>query len=518
MRSINFVEGVIVVTSDSYTIDYAGGTIQVPISTNIDYTVEIPDADKSWITVADTRAVMRDETLTFTIAQNETLTARYSVINLIDALGVTSESILITQKSGTAKLVNVATAGTLDQLIGSDEKAVIEELTLTGNVNTFDFDFIKTMSNLKMLDMSDLSNTTLPASCLANTSLTTVLLPKNLTAIPDRAFYQVPITSLYIPETVKTIGQYAFYQCTSLKGNLIIPNATESIGDHCFQNTTFDGTLTLGNGLKTIGEYAFSKCTNLIGDLVIPDNVTSLGAYAFNECSGFTGNLIIGNGITEILDRTFFECSSLSGTISIGENVKTIGARAFMGNRLLTGNLIIPNSTTQISGLAFVDCESLTGYLYIGENVSSIHAGAFASSRGAAKWTGNNYTAGGLSGDYYPKEYVKNTTYYYPSKLNFSKVYCASKTPPSVAQINYYYGCASEADCYDLLLSIDLYGIGSKPGVFTNAMHKSNTGASTSSHDPVIYQSLVVPTGCLDAYKAKDGWAKCFGLIEENDF
>ena len=189
-----------------------------------------------------------------------------------------------------------------------------------------------------------------------------------------------------------------------------------------------------------------------------------------------------------------------------------------MGNRLLTGNLIIPNSTTQISGLAFVDCESLTGYLYIGENVSSIHAGAFASSRGAAKWTGNNYTAGGLSGDYYPKEYVKNTTYYYPSKLNFSKVYCASKTPPSVAQINYYYGCASEADCYDLLLSIDLYGIGSKPGVFTNAMHKSNTGASTSSHDPVIYQSLVVPTGCLDAYKAKDGWAKCFGLIEENDF
>lgn len=70
MRSINFVEGVIVVTTKSYTVGYNGGTVTVDLSTNIDYTVEIPEADKSWISVADTRtrAAMRDETLTFTVA------------------------------------------------------------------------------------------------------------------------------------------------------------------------------------------------------------------------------------------------------------------------------------------------------------------------------------------------------------------------------------------------------------------------------------------------------------------
>ena len=93
MRSINFVEGVILITTKSYTVDYNGGTIMVDLSTNIDYTIEIPEADKSWISVADTRtrAVMRNETLTFTIQPNENTVYRYSTIKLIDNLGVTAK-------------------------------------------------------------------------------------------------------------------------------------------------------------------------------------------------------------------------------------------------------------------------------------------------------------------------------------------------------------------------------------------------------------------------------------------
>ncbi len=105
MRSINFVEGVILITTKSYTAGSDGGTVKIDLSTNIDYTVEIPEADKTWISVAkiESRAVMRDETITLNVAANPALTARYSEIRLVDASGVTGETILITQEAGAAK-------------------------------------------------------------------------------------------------------------------------------------------------------------------------------------------------------------------------------------------------------------------------------------------------------------------------------------------------------------------------------------------------------------------------------
>lgn len=354
MRSINFVEGVIIVSSKSYTVDYAGGTVQVPLSTNIDYTVEIPEADKSWISVAETRAVMRDETLTFTVAKNETLAARYTMVKLIDALGVTSETILISQRAGAAQSVHVATAGTLESFVGTSNKDLVEELTVTGNLNFIDFEFIKTMSNLQLLDLSGLDNTTLPASCLEKTTIPTVLLPWNLTAIPNRAFYQSAITSIYIPETVQTIGEYAFYQCKSIKGNLTIPDATTSIGNYCFQECTFDGTLTLGAELEIIGEQAFCYCRNFTGNLVIPNSVTKLSYQTFSRC-GFDGTLTLSENITTIPQECFVACN-------------------------FTGNLIIPDAVSIIEEGAFELCKEFSGYLIIGTGIKTIGKSAFIKS------------------------------------------------------------------------------------------------------------------------------------------
>lgn len=380
MRSINFVEGVIIVSSKSYTVDYAGGTVQVPLSTNIDYTVEIPEADKSWISVAETRAVMRDETLTFTVAKNETLAVRYTMVKLIDALGVTSETILISQRAGAAQSVHVATAGTLESFVGTSNKDLVEELTVTGNLNFIDFEFIKTMSNLQLLDISGLDNTTLPASCLEGTTIPTVLLPWNLTAIPNRAFYQAAITSIYIPETVQTIGEYAFYQCKSIKGNLTIPDATTSIGNYCFQECTFDGTLTLGAELEIIGEQAFCDCGNFTGNLVIPNSVTKLSYQTFSRC-GFDGTLTLSENITTIPQECFVRCN-------------------------FTGNLIIPDAVSIIEEGAFWLCNEFSGYLIIGTGIKTIGMCAFL-----------KFTDEQSPGKYY-------NTYM------FSKVYCKAMSAP----------------------------------------------------------------------------------------
>lgn len=101
MRSINFVEGAILITTKSYSVDNDGGLVKIDLSTNIDYTVEIPEADQAWISVAkiESRAAMRDETITLDVAPNPAMTARYSEVHLVDAFGVTGGTILITQKA-----------------------------------------------------------------------------------------------------------------------------------------------------------------------------------------------------------------------------------------------------------------------------------------------------------------------------------------------------------------------------------------------------------------------------------
>ena len=469
MRSINFVEGVIIVSSKTFTIGYEGGTVEVPLSTNIDYAVEIPEADKSWISVAETRAVMRDETLTFTVAKNETLAARYTMVKLIDALGVTSETILISQRAGAAQSVHVATAGTLESLVGTSNKGLVEELTVTGNLNFVDFEFIRTMSNLQMLDLSGLSNTTLPASCLAGTTIPTVMLPWNLTAIPNRAFYQSGVTSIYIPETVQAIGEYAFYQCKSIKGNLVIPDATTSIGNYCFQECTFDGTLTLGTELKTIGEYAFSKCTKFTGDLIIPNSVTALGQFAFYQCSGFDGSIVIGNSVETINTYSFFECKGITGSLTLGNNVLSIGRNAFQ-RCSFTGNLTIPDKCTTIEYRAFCDCTNFSGYLIIGVSVSKIGEGAFVKQEST---TEKYYTYG---------EYLPYTDYY--KDLNYSRLYCKAKTPPTLE-----------------ILSTQILSAGGK----------------YNKEKPIALGTngvLYIPIGCSETYKSAWG----FSNIEEMEF
>lgn len=52
MSSINFVEGVINITTKNYMVEYDGGRVEVELSTNIDYMIEIPEEAKAWISVA----------------------------------------------------------------------------------------------------------------------------------------------------------------------------------------------------------------------------------------------------------------------------------------------------------------------------------------------------------------------------------------------------------------------------------------------------------------------------------
>lgn len=325
MRILNFVESVILVSTNTVEIAAEGETVQVEIETNVTYSVEIPEADQAWLSIAETRAATHKETLTFTAQANPNTTYRYSTVNLKDDSGLIAQSILFAQKASGYKTVHVETAGTLENHISTDEKEKLIGLKLTGKLNTFDYDFMRTMPALESVDLAQIDNTTIPASCFKSSTIKTVILPLNLEAIPDNAFYESSITSIEIPGTVLSIGVSAFEGCSSLAGNLMFPE-----------------------GLQTIGERAFYQCEALTGSLHIPNSVTLLGAYAFYKCSGFTGTLTFGAGITTIPEYCFYECSGF------------------------TGNLVIPDQVATIESSAFLDCTGFNGYLTIGSGINEI--------------------------------------------------------------------------------------------------------------------------------------------------
>ena len=331
MRIINFVESVIIVSTDTVEIAAEGETVQVEVETNVTYTVEIPEADRVWLSVAETRAATHMETLTFTAQANPNTTYRYSTVSLKDDSGLVAQSILFAQKASGYKTVHVETAGTLENYISADEKEKLIGLKLTGKLNTFDYDFMRTMPALESVDLAQIDNTTIPASCFKESTVKTVILPLNLEAIPNNAFYQSKITSIDIPSSVVSIGVSAFESCTSLAGDLILPN-----------------------GLQSIGSKAFYSCSKLIGNLIIPDNVTSIGSEAFYRCSKFT-SLTLGKGITTIPSRCFFYCEGFSGNLIIPDQVTEIEQEAFSPSTRVNGYLTIGSGIKKIGTFTFTD-------------------------------------------------------------------------------------------------------------------------------------------------------------------
>lgn len=381
LRSINFVEGVINITNSSYVAPAIGGTVDVEFSTNIDYTVEIPAEAQSWIAIAPAaRTAMRDETISFVVQPNNGTELRYAIISLKDKEGIVTESIQIKQNSSTQS-VDVATAGSLKQLINSEEVPYIECLKLTGHLNETDYDFLKTMPNLKTLDLSEVQDEYMPRAVFSESKISTVLLPSKLKAIPAYAFYYSSVTSIDIPETVESIGNVAFLY-SNLKGDLVIPSSTTTIGSSAFNGCAIT-SLTLNEGIQTIGMEAFYGCRKVTGDLIIPNSVIEIGERAFAH-STFTGSLYIGSGLKVIPKEAFSTIYSqcFSGTLTIGENVESIGDRAFSGCGF-GGDLVIPDKVKVIGESAFESSSSWEGYdrIVIGASVEEIGDKAFAVGR-----------------------------------------------------------------------------------------------------------------------------------------
>ena len=206
----------------------------------------------------------------------------------------------------------------------------------------------------------------------------------------------------------KIIDYNNYYVCLTYPGyNAYTPweGYTKPTENIILPNSVTYGGITYT--VKSIDNNAFSNCSSLTGDLTIPNTVTSINSGAFQDCSGFTGSLTIPSSVSFIEDGAFSGCG-FTGSLSIPGSVSLIGTHPFKGNHfeqivvapensfydsrgncnaiirtgdnyLITGckNTVIPNSVTEIAWYAFSGCGGFTGSLTIPNSVTSIGKLAF---------------------------------------------------------------------------------------------------------------------------------------------
>ena len=536
------------IADNSINVLPAGGTQEIKLTTNLDYTVEIPDNARSWLSLAPETRALREDTIVFEVAANEGI-QRHATVTLKGEQDNILQTIIFHQL-GTCTEIHVETKGELENVLAGYDYANIESLKITGVLNDVDFLFIyRMMPKLKNLDIAEVNITALPTQAFyKSTNVEHLILPKTLTTIGKEMFYRSKLKSVVIPASVETIEAAAFMGCSSLatvtfeKGSQLktigggyssyypnyygafadctaltsieIPASVETIEAAAFMRCSKLATVTFekGSQLKTIGgDYSsyyygvFSDCTAL-KSIEIPASVETIEAAAFMGCSSLAtvtfekGSQLktIGGGYSSYYPNyygAFADCTALT-SIEIPASVETIEAAAFMRcSKLATVTFEKGSQLKTIGGDyssyyygVFSDCTALKS-IEIPASVETIEATAF---KGCSSLATVTFEKGSqlktIGGGYYSY----SSSYYYGAFCQLKNLMTVDMS--ACTQIETIGECAFYGD-----FELRLFKIGTEiPPTCENY--------AFSGINP--YSVLKVPSGCADAYKAATEWKR----------
>ena len=357
----------IILGENTLTVLPKGGTLDLEVQSNVDYTVTVND---NWIHHIQTRA-LQTSTIHLTVDPNpEPSNPRAGSISI--SAGNITQRIIITQISSDEYTAYCTIYYTTD-----DNKSLTPTSSSGFGANIVSNTYVDGQGKI----IFDAPVTSIGDSAFYNcASLTSITIPTSVTSIGKRAFsgdfnrfpWESKLESITIPEGVTEIGNGAFAGCSRLT-SITIPERVTEIENETFNDCFSLTSITIPEGVTEIGNYAFADCSRLTS-IVIPEGVTEIGNGAFSKCSRLT-SIVIPEGVTKIRDYVFSSCFSLT-SITIPEGVTEIGYGAFENCKSLTSSITIPEGVTEIKMATFRDCLSLTS-ITIPSTVTRIDDTAF---------------------------------------------------------------------------------------------------------------------------------------------
>ena len=320
MSTINFVTGVVTPSQTAVELEAEAGTVEITVTSNLNYKVYIPEDAKDWLSVVETKAT-KTETITF--AYTECVGGiRKAIIAFVDESNNAISNITFVQQ-GSAVEVTLIEAGTLLEMLGENIYKDIKGLVINGPINGTDFVHMFNMTKLSYLNLLNativegglpydsgkyVKNNTLPSFSF-NKTLKTIMLPKGVTEINDFTFlFCTNLEEVILPNNLLKIGVDAFGECTKLK-SIVFPEGLTHISHNAFGNCYLLTKIEFPATLVKIEEAVFQNCNNItiVRIKALPTTFSSIGKNVFLNSSCYAkATLYIPAGTkTEYMNTDF---------------------------------------------------------------------------------------------------------------------------------------------------------------------------------------------------------------------
>lgn len=201
--------------------------------------------------------------------------------------------------------------------------------------------------------------------------------------VTENGTYTAPEGTAYSPVVVNVAGTTSGNLKEVLSGQsnaLVLPNDMTALIDYAFYRATIN-SVTFNNSIQSIGNYPFAE-SSISGNVTLPDSITSIGNGLFAGCSNLSGvtfpnnsELQIGGDlfpntaittitfpdhITELKWAICYNCNQLA-SVQLPSALQRITNNCFY-NTAIT-EIDIPENVTYIGGGSFNDCSNLTTFI-----------------------------------------------------------------------------------------------------------------------------------------------------------